>query len=188
MLHARAGLALTGPRKPTMATNLRTVAAIAAFALSAATTLPVRAAPETPAPTPDDASMTCEQIAAELAPYAQKLMPMASATAETAGEVIERGKQRTAEATPGAIALLIAATASHADPTGLASRAVGQAQAAQQQEVWQRSMVEDKPLHDKFNAQAGQLVAQGQEMQSIARLQHLMQLVQERHCDEQAPH
>ena len=64
MLHARAGLALTGPRKPTMATNLRTVAAIAAFALSAATTLPVRAAPETPAPTPDDASMTCEQIAA----------------------------------------------------------------------------------------------------------------------------
>ena len=49
-------------------------------------------------------------------------------------------------------------------------------------------MVEDKPLRDKFNAQAGQLVAQGQEMQSSARLQHLLQLVQEKHCGDDAPH
>lgn len=182
MLRGRASLALTGARKPAMATIHRTVAAIAAFALSAATAVPVRAGPETPGPPSDDASMTCEQIAAELAPYAQQLMPIASATAATAGEVVERGNQRVAEAMPGAMALLIAATASHADPTGLASRAAGQAQAAQQQQFWQRSIVEDKPLRDKFNAQAGQLVAQGQEMQSIARLQRLMQLVQEKHC------
>jgi hypothetical protein len=84
---------------------------------------------------------------------------------------------------PAATALAAAATASHADPTGIAGRAVGQAELIHQREAWQRSMVEDQPLRDKYRTQTGQLVAQGQQMQSDPRLQRLMQLVGEKHCD-----
>ncbi len=41
----------------------------------------------------------------------------------------------------------------------------------------------NSPLAKQNKAQAEQAAAQGQQMQSNARLQRLMQLVQEKHCD-----
>ena len=155
----------------------------AALACGSALVVLPAAAADAPGGTAADATMTCEQIAAELMPYMQQIMPSAMAAGATAKEVKQRGEQRVAENVPAAVAITAAATASHADPTGAAGRAVGQAEIAMQQQTWQRSMVEDKPLRDKYAAQTGQLAAQGQQMQSNARLQRLMQLVQEKHCD-----
>lgn len=158
----------------------------AAACLSAAALwMPAATAADIPGAKPGDAGMTCEQIAAELTSYMQQMMPNITALANTAQDVTARGQQRIAEETPAAIGLAAAATASMADPTGISGKAVGQAEVAHQQEVWQRSMVDDKPLRDKLNAQAGQAVAQGQQLQSDARLQRLMQLVSEKNCDYQ---
>ena len=41
----------------------------------------------------------------------------------------------------------------------------------------------NSPLAKQGKAQTEQLAAQGQQMQSNARLQRLMQLAQDRHCD-----
>lgn len=141
------------------------------------------AAEDPPGAKPGDAAMTCEQIAAELAPYAQRMMPSAMAAGQAANAAVERGQQRAAEAMPGAAALTVAATAATADPTGVASRAVGQAEMAYQDEVTRRSLAEDKPVYDKLAATTGAVAAQGRQLQSDARLQRLMQLVQDKHCD-----
>lgn len=160
----------------------RKILAKASLLGAALAALPVTAA-DTPGTTPADQTMTCPQIAAELAPYMQQMMPSAMAMGAAAQGVKERGEERIAEETPAAVALTAAATAAHADPTGIASRAVGQAEAVHQQEVWQRAMAEDKPLADKFEAASRQVAAQGQQLQSNARLQRLMQLAQEKRCD-----
>ena len=141
------------------------------------------AAADVPGAMPGDDAMTCEQIAVELKPYVQQIMPAALAAAQAAQEAKQRGEQRVAEEMPAAIALTMAATAASADPTGIASRAVGQAEMMHQQEVWNRSLAEDKPVYDRLNARTGDLVAQGQQMQGNARLQRLTQLVQDKHCD-----
>ena len=136
-----------------------------------------------PGPMAGDAGSTCEQIAAELAPYAQRMMASAMAAGQAANAVVERGKQRVDAEAPAALGFAVAATAAQADPTGIASRAVGQAEFAHQAEVARRALVEDKPLYDKLSARTGAVVAQGEQLQSDARLQRPMQLVQDRHCD-----
>src|SRR5512135_1156997 len=73
-----------------------------------------------------DAAMTCEQIGAELAPYAQQMTHAVAALAQTGQELNARNQKRLAEAMPEAAALTAAATAAAADPTGIAGRAVGQ--------------------------------------------------------------
>jgi hypothetical protein len=78
-----------------------------------------------------------------------------------------------------------AATASTLDPTGASSRAVGQAEAAHQQQAWNRDVAENKPLADKQAAQASALLAQAQQLQSNERPQRLMGLVQQKNCDKQ---
>lgn len=157
--------------------------ALAAFSVCAIAQAPPAAGTPPPGAKPGDDALTCMQIAMELQPYMARAMATMGPLAQTSQEVVARGQQRVAEATPGAVALTMAATASHADPTGIASRAVGQAETAYQASVWQRSMVEDKPLRDTFNAQAQAAVGDAQKMQSEARMQRLMQLVQEKKCD-----
>jgi hypothetical protein len=161
-----------------MSTLYRTAAA---FVLIGAV-WPVGAA-EPPGALPGDDAMTCQQIAAELAPYMQQVLPGVTAMANTGQELQGVAARQVAEAMPGAAALTMAATASHADPTGIAGRAVGQAEMNYQQQVWDRSLAESKPLGNKFAAQSGEVMAQGQELQSNARVQRLMQLVQQKNCD-----
>jgi hypothetical protein len=164
-----------------MASACRTVFAVCS--IGAAAWACAAAAADPPGARPGDDALTCAQIAGELAPYMQRIMPGAVAVGTTAQEVTARGQQHVAEETPAAIALTAAATASTADPTAASSRAVGQVEAIHQQEAWQRTLAEDKPLHDKYNGEVAALAAQGQQLQSDARLQRLMQLVGEKHCD-----
>jgi hypothetical protein len=135
-----------------------------------------------PGSRPGDAAMTCAQIAQELQPYMQQMSPSITALGQTAQEVKTRGEARNKEAAPEAAAESAAAQATMLDPTGLASKLLGQAQVQRQKERWQRAEAEDKPLNDKYKAQAEQVAKQGQQMQSDARLQRLMQLAQERNC------
>ena len=129
-----------------------------------------------------DAAMTCAQIATELQPYAQQMSPSIAALGQTSQEVRTRSEDRLKMAAPEATAEAAAASATMLDPTGLSSKLFGQAQAQRQKERWQRAEAEDKPLNEKYKAQAEQVVKGGQQMQSDARLQRLMQLAQEKNC------
>ena len=139
--------------------------------------------PAAPAPPSDDA-MTCEQIAAELAPYAQQMVPNLQALGATTQQLYAQGKameqQRNVEnamlsamATPGAL-----------DPTGASKRAYEMALLAQQaKERAENEAYANSPLAKENKAQMEQLAAQGRQMQSSDRLQHLLQLGQQKHCD-----
>jgi hypothetical protein len=138
------------------------------------------------APQSDDA-MTCEQIAAELAPYAQQMVPNLQALGGTTQQLYAQGKtmeqQRKVEnamlsamATPGAV-----------DPTGASKRAYEMALLAQQaKERAENEAYANSPLAKENRAQMEQLAAQGKQMQSNDRLQHLLQLGQQRHCDKKS--
>ena len=158
------------------------VSRIAAGSLVVLLSTATATAQSTPAVLPSDATMTCEQIATELAPYAQQMGPMVGQLNETNQELVARGKARMAQETPYAIGMTAAATAASADPTGVSQKAVNAAMAAHQQEVWNRALAEDKPLADRQKAQTSALMAQARQMQSNARLQRLMQLAQEKGC------
>ena len=131
---------------------------------------------------PGDANMTCAQIAAELQPYMQRMSPSMMALGKTSQEVKTRGEARNKEAATESAAETAEARATVLDPTGLSSKIVGQQQAQRQEERWKRAEAEDRPLNDKYKAQTEQVVKQGQQMQSDARLQRLMQLAQEKNC------
>jgi hypothetical protein len=47
--------------------------------------------------------------------------------------------------------------------------------------MFSRAMIEDKPLADKANAKARELVGQAQQAQSNAHLHRLMQLGKQKH-------
>ena len=138
-----------------------------------------------PGARPGDDAMTCAQIAAELAPYMGQIQAPVEALNQTNSELVERNKRRMAEEAPAAAAFTAAATAAVADPTGASSRAVGQAEMAHQQELWNRSVAEDKPLADKQAAQTQVVAAKAQQLRSNERLTRLMSLVQQKHCDKQ---
>jgi hypothetical protein len=166
-------------RRTTVDVATRTV--IAAVCTAAAWSLQA-VAEDIPGARPGDEAMTCAQIAAELAPYAQQMTGTMSPLAQTQQELMQRMNQRQAEATTAAAALTAGATASTADPTGLASKNFGQAEAAIQKQMWDRAAAEDKPLQDQYNQQVGAVAAQGQQLQQNARIQRLMQLVQQKNC------
>jgi hypothetical protein len=135
-----------------------------------------------PGAMPGDEAMTCQQIGAELAPYAQQMMPSAAALNQTEAELLARSQRRTAEAMPEVVGLTAAATASHLDPTGSASKGVAAAEQGLQQREWNRALAEDKPLHDQMNAQTNAVVAQGTAIESNPRVQRLMQLAEQKNC------
>ena len=129
-----------------------------------------------------DANMTCAQIAQELQPYMKEMSPSMMALGQTTQEVKARGEARNKDAAAESAAETTAARATMLDPTGLASKILGQEQVQRQKERWKRAEAEDKPLNEKYKAQTEQVVKEGQQMQSDARLQRLMQLAQEKNC------
>jgi hypothetical protein len=135
-----------------------------------------------PGAMPGDAAMTCQQIAAELAPYAQQLAPDLASLAQTDEQLLQRSQARSAGAAATAAAVSAGAAASSLDPTGLSSRAYGQAEASLQRQMWNRALAEDKPLTDQAKRQADAAVAKAAPMQSNPRLQRLMQLAKEKDC------
>lgn len=155
---------------------------VTAIACSAAPWSPDGIAAGASGSRPGDASMTCQQIAMELQPYMQQLSPSITALGQTAQQVKTRGEERNKQAAAESAAETAEARATMLDPTGLSSKLLGQAQVARQKERWKRAEAEDKPLNEKYKTQTEQAVKQGQQMQSDARLQRLMQLAQEKNC------
>ncbi len=154
----------------------------AAAACAAASWMSPVMADGVPGAMPGDEAMTCAQIGAELAPYAQQMTPAATALGQTGQELIARGERRVAEATPALVALTAAATAAAADPTGLSTKPLIAAHEAMQRREWNRAIAEDKPLVDQMNAQTNAVVEQAAPLQSNPRIQRLMQLAQDKNC------
>ena len=130
-----------------------------------------------------DDAMTCEQIAAEMAPYAQRMAPSVQAAARSQQQLNEQamalGEKQRAESN----ALAGLWSAAGFDPTGAAKRA---AQAAtiglQTKQKAESEALRDSPQYKQTQSNAEQMVAQTQQLQGDARLQQLMRLGQEKGC------
>ncbi len=157
---------------------------VAGWAASAVLWIAPVGAADAPAVRPGDEAMTCEQIATELSPYVQQMAPNVQALATTQQQLYAQGRQKLEQRKTEEALLTPLATAGALDPTGASTRAYQAALMAQMaKERGEDEAFANSPLAKQNKAQAEQLAAQGQQMQSNARLQRLMQLVQEKHCD-----
>lgn len=164
-----------------MSTSIR-IAAIGAFAGVALWT-PCANAADVPGAKAGDASMSCEQIATELAPYAQSMMPTVQAVASLQAQQFERGRQLGEQRKKENEAVAAMATFGAVDPTGAAKRAAQAAAIAQAAKERRENEAEiNSPLAREADAQRTQLVAQGQQMKDNDRIQRLMELVKEKGC------
>jgi hypothetical protein len=158
---------------------------IAAFALIAVLcgSAPAGAA-DAPGSKPGDEAMTCQQIATELSPYVQQMVPniqaLGSSNQQLLGQARDMQKKRELENQ----ALTPLATAGAMDPTGAAKRAYAAALTEQMaKEKAENEAFQNSALAKENRQQSDKLVAQGKQMESNDRLQRLMQLGREKHCD-----
>jgi hypothetical protein len=158
----------------------------AGCALGAALWITSVAATDAPGVSPNDDAMTCEQIAAELAPYAQQIMPNIQALASSYQQLYQQSRALNEKRKVEEAMLLPLAEAGALDPTGASKRAYQAAVIAQNaKERSENEALANSPLSKQSKAQGEQVAAQAQQMQSNARLQRLMQLGQQKHCDKQ---
>ena len=129
---------------------------------------------------PGDDELTCEQIAAQLMSYADRIRGTATALGENAQEIQRRGEERMARGVAEVAADSAAAAAASQVPGGGA--AMTEAQAERQRAEAAEIEAEDAPLTQDMASNAAQLAAQGQAMQNDPRFQRLMQLAQEKDC------
>lgn len=156
---------------------------IAAWAASAALCIPAAAAPQAPGASPGDDALTCEQIAAELAPYAQQMQPNLQALAASEQQLYAQGRQREQERKKEAALITPLATAGALDPTGASKRAYVAAESSLAAKHKSESEADaSSPLARQAGEQREQLAAQAQQLQVNARLQRLMQLAQQKGC------
>jgi GTPase involved in cell partitioning and DNA repair len=164
-----------------MPTIFRTT--VAAWA-GAALCLPALAVPDASGVKPGDEAMTCEQIATELAPYAQQMQPNLQALALSRQEQFHQAREKQAARQAEGTALSAMATAGALDPTGASKRAYMAAELAQSaKHRSEDAAAANSPLAKQADAQQKELVAQGEQMQGNARLQRLMQLGHQKGCD-----
>jgi hypothetical protein len=126
---------------------------------------------------PGDEQMSCEQIGAEMQPYATSIAPMAQSLGGDAQQLRDYSDKRRAEAMAQAPVNIGLGLAASLLPGG---GAIAQAQMLAQQAQAERDAAATKPMADKFNADAGAFVAQTAPMQQDPRLQRLMQLSQDK--------
>ncbi len=131
---------------------------------------------------PGDANMTCAQIATELQPYMAQMMPAMMAMGQTSQAVMARSETRMEEGAAESAAETAQSLATLSDPTGMASKILGQRQLQSQKARWKQAEAEDKPLNDTYKSQMEQVAKEGRQLQSDARLQRLMQLAQQKNC------
>jgi hypothetical protein len=133
---------------------------------------------------PPDEAMTCEQIAAEMAPYAQQIAPSAQSLATTQQQLNEQGIARGEKQRAESAALSSLATAGALDPTGASKRAYQAAVIGlQQKHNAENQAFANSPQAKQAEAQRQQFMAQGQQLQGDERLQQLMRLGQQKGCD-----
>lgn len=165
-----------------MSTISRTM--IAGWAVGALLWIPFAGAAQAPGAMPGDEAMTCEQIATELAPYARQMTPNLQALAASDQQMYQQARQMGEKRRAEEAALTPLAMAGALDPTGASKRAYEMAVIAQQaKERGENEAFRNSPLAKENRAQSEQFMAQGQQMQANARLQRLMQLGQQKHCD-----
>lgn len=158
---------------------------VAGLAISAAAfCVASPAATDASAIRPGDEAMSCEQIATELSPYAQQIVPNIQALGVSQQQLYAQGREIGNKRRAEEALLTPLATAGALDPTGASKRAYQAALMAQMaKEKAENEAFANSPLAKQNKAQSEQLMAQGQQMQSNARLQRLMQLAQQKHCD-----
>lgn len=157
-----------------------------ACAVSAVFWIMSAAATDAQAVRPGEEAMTCEQIATELAPYVQQMAPNIQALGASQQQLYAQGRQMSQQRKAEHEALTPLATAGALDTTGASKQAYQMALMAQMaKEKAENGAFANSPLAKQNKAQSEQLAAQGQQMQSNARLQRLMQLGQAKHCDKQ---
>jgi hypothetical protein len=165
-----------------MSTIFKSMAAC--LAVDAALWIAPVGAADTTAERPGDEAMTCEQIATELSPYVQQMAPNIQALAMSQQQLYAQGRQKLEERKMEHALLAPLGQAGALDPTGASKQAYQLALMAQTaKEKGENEAFANSPLAKQNKAQAEQLAAQGQQMQSNARLQRLMQLAQEKRCD-----
>jgi hypothetical protein len=144
------------------------------------------AAADAPAIRPGDEAMTCAQIAAELSPYVQQIAPNVQAAGSSGQQLYAQARQMQQQRRAEHAVLEPLADAGAVDPTGASKMAYQMALMAQMaKEKAENEAFANSPLAQENKAQMQQLAAQGQQMQADARLQRLLQLGQEKHCDKQ---
>ena len=159
-------------------------ALVAGWTVSAAIWFPPVAAADTGAIRPGDDTMTCEQIAAELVPYMQQVMPNIQTFGTSTQQLNAQSREIDAKRQPERQAVEAMATAGALDPTGASKRAYAAAVMAQQaKEHAENEALANSDLAKQNRAQGEQVAAQASQMKSDERLQHLMQLGQQKHCD-----
>lgn len=132
---------------------------------------------------PGDDSLTCEQIGAELAPYAQQMTPNVPALAQLQQQQFERSRQMKEQRTKENEILSPLASLGAQDPTGLLKRAYGRAAAAQGAKERGEDRAEaESPLARQAQAGRESLVGQGQQLQADGRVQRLLALAQSKGC------
>jgi hypothetical protein len=157
---------------------------IAVWALSAAHGIASAQAADATGIEPGDDALTCEQIATELSPYIQQMVPNIQALGASQQQLYAQARQKGEQRKAEEALLLPLAEAGGLDPTGASKRAYQMALMAQMaKEKAENDTFANSPLAKQNKAQSEQLAAQGQQMQSNARLQRLMQLGQAKHCD-----
>lgn len=146
-------------------------------------TAPARAVDDA-ASSPGDDAMTCEQIAMELSGYAQQIMPNIQAMGTSQQQLYAIGQQKSQQRRIEDAMLLPLAQAGALDPTGASKRAYQAAVIAKlAKERAENEALANSPLAQQYKAQSQQVATQAQQMQSDARLQHLVQLGRQKHCD-----
>lgn len=133
-----------------------------------------------------DDAMTCEQIAMELSAYAQQIVPNIQAMGATQQQLYAQTQQKAQQQRLEAMMLLPLAQASTLDPTGVSKRALQAAVIAQTaKQRADAQVLANSSLAKQYKAQSNEVAAQAQQLQGDARLQRLMQLGQQKHCDRQ---
>jgi len=137
---------------------------------------------------PGDDAMTCEQIALELQPYAESMRGSLTALGATDLQLKELGEKQMARDAPRVGATTQAAGAACGFAGGPVCMAATQADQANRNAIHAQEVAEAKPLADQQLAQSKTVAAQGQQLQSNARLMRLMQLGHAKGCDRSRGH
>lgn len=132
---------------------------------------------------PGDEAMSCEQLAVEMKPYADSMRGSLGALNDTNMQLLELGRKQMARDAPRVNATTQAAGATCGFVGGPACVAATQADEANRNAIHAQETAEAKPLADQQLAQSRTVAAQGQQLQSNARLMRLMQLGHAKGCD-----
>jgi hypothetical protein len=164
--------------------NMRKLIPVCALAGTAALMFyPQSAAADDSGARPGDDAMSCEQIAVEMQPYEESMRGSLTALNDTNMQLKQLGEKQMARDAPRVGATTQAAGAACGFVGGPACGAATQADQANRNAIHAQEAAEAKPLADQQLAQSKTVAAQGQQLQSNARMNRLMQLGHAKGCD-----